>query len=1236
MKNRTLALLMSGLLFAGLVLSDFKMVYAEPENQESSEVNNEINAEELITQTQQNAMDNKVDADEDILEDVAMLIPEETERVLITNAEDLKSFSKNCSLDTWSANKYVVLENDIVLSDKDFKTIPSFSGVFDGQGHTISGYVVNDEESNIGFFAYLTKKATVKNLNLGITVLTEGKSNFVGGLCGHNSGIIRNCRVSGYVEGCDYIGGLAGINELSGIITDSQISGFVSGNHFVGGICGENMGNILRCVNKAEINSKEKEVSKSLDDINFDYYISILSLNRAAKDEAGNSKTTGDIVDIGGICGISIGVLKDCVNEGKVGYEKVGYNIGGIVGRQSGYLSSCENRGEVLGRKDIGGIAGQAEPYVTVDFSQDVVIQLSDNIGKLHDIISVTLNDADAQSDVVSNRLSVIQNFTNGALQDTAYLSDSTITWVDGMVGEANKAVSRIDYILDEAAKKDGVLDKASSSAEDVGRVGEALINTIDDMDITQYLSEEESEQVKSNLEKAREAREEYLKIQKKIKDVYTNYYRDKLRDSEKYKITGIEKDGVIFTEANMWPVVNDERKVGDWTFENMESLLYPYEKYLEKYEGVSGWIHYISDEDIRSYPAEDEGGYRELDMMLEEELIESYGSVIATKTEAEASSQFLIKYGQTPSAYFGSTLVDAADILYDASDKMGDALSEDSKKSIEEVKRLSGDLKGTFKESKAILDNVNSMEDISILKLGDDYRSHATSLNNNLQGMSDNFGFLNQEMNSGSDTIIKDLSAVNDQFNVIMQLYTDAIDGVLDKDYSNTITDDSETVAENSVDATIENCVNYGAVKGSLCVAGIVGSMAVEYDYDLESDVTGIKDANMNTTYLTKCVLRENTNRGVIDCQKSYVGGVCGLQEIGIILRCGNFSKIESKTGDYVGGIAGSSLSDIMSSYEKSVLLGGSYVGGIVGSGSDVSDCMAMPNIKDAKNFYGAIAGYIRSEGVVRNNYFVSDELAGIDRVSYSKKAEPVPYNKLSFFENINDDFKTMQVRFLLTEEIDGKDQETVIAEVPYMYGAKLAEDNYPMPENKEGYYIKWDIPEVETILCDMDITAEYVRYYTTLASDAILDNGQSQVLVDGHFIEGDEFEAVKSNTGHEKKKGCIEYWDLTIPGDDLLTHQIRYRLTEDNEEKIEGDFEIYVFQNGSWQQAELGKMGEYTTFNIKGNTPKFQVVSTHKEIDKRIIIAIYAVVAVIALIVLLIITVKIIKISRRNKKRK
>ena len=55
----------------------------------------------------------------------------------IADAGDLRDLAANCSLDTWSDNVRVVLDNDISLAGEEFSSIPIFNGVFDGAGHMI-------------------------------------------------------------------------------------------------------------------------------------------------------------------------------------------------------------------------------------------------------------------------------------------------------------------------------------------------------------------------------------------------------------------------------------------------------------------------------------------------------------------------------------------------------------------------------------------------------------------------------------------------------------------------------------------------------------------------------------------------------------------------------------------------------------------------------------------------------------------------------------------------------------------------------------------------------------------------------------------------------------------------------------------------------------------------------------------------------------------------------------------
>lgn len=67
------------------------------------------------------------------------------------------------------------------------------------------------------------------------------------------------------------------------------------------------------------------------------------------------------------------------------------------------------------GRKDVGGIVGQAEPYVAIDLSEDIAYQLTESINKLHDLIDKMLEDSGSESETLSNCLTIIQSFADNS-----------------------------------------------------------------------------------------------------------------------------------------------------------------------------------------------------------------------------------------------------------------------------------------------------------------------------------------------------------------------------------------------------------------------------------------------------------------------------------------------------------------------------------------------------------------------------------------------------------------------------------------------------------------------------------------------------------------------------------------------------------------------------------------------------------------------------------------------------
>ena len=158
------------------------------------------------------------------------------ETLHISTAQELKDFAANCTLVEYSQGLQVKLDADIDLLGKPFYPIPSFSGSFDGGGHTISNFVLATDGSHQGFFRYLQAGGSIKNLNLEGRVEPDNSRCQVGGLVGTSYGSIENCSFDGKVTGLNYVGGIAG--ESYGTIKNCSVRGTISGKRFTGGVAG--------------------------------------------------------------------------------------------------------------------------------------------------------------------------------------------------------------------------------------------------------------------------------------------------------------------------------------------------------------------------------------------------------------------------------------------------------------------------------------------------------------------------------------------------------------------------------------------------------------------------------------------------------------------------------------------------------------------------------------------------------------------------------------------------------------------------------------------------------------------------------------------------------------------------------------------------------------------------------------------------------------------------------------
>lgn len=303
--------------------------------------------------------------------------------VHVSTEGELVALARDCRVDSWSVDKKVILDADIALVQEKDLSIPSFGGIFEGNGYSIAGIDVTKAGSAMGLFRYVQEGGIVRNLTVSGKVSPGGSKSQVGGIVGVNYGRLENCSFGGTVTGDTEVGGIAGVNAASGTIRRCTSRAAVTGNHSTGGIAGSNQGVLNNCSNAGAVNVDGTEVDYGLEDV-----------TEEALEDVNSASNMAAHTDSGGIAGISSGKVYYCTNTGTVGYHHVGYNTGGIVGRLSqGYLQNCTNSGHVMGRKDVGGIAGQMEPFLEVQYLEGRLQKLDRETDELIDLLDAAHED---------------------------------------------------------------------------------------------------------------------------------------------------------------------------------------------------------------------------------------------------------------------------------------------------------------------------------------------------------------------------------------------------------------------------------------------------------------------------------------------------------------------------------------------------------------------------------------------------------------------------------------------------------------------------------------------------------------------------------------------------------------------------------------------------------------------------------------------------------------------------
>ena len=960
----------------------------------------------------------------------------------IKTVKDLKSFAKSCRSDEWSKGKVVVLDNDLTI-EKEELVIASFSGIFDGQGHTIYDIRVSEAASNTGFFGQILTTGTVSNLSITGKYKPEKILSRIGGIAGSNYGTIENCTYKGRIRADSEVGGIVGRNMSTGVVKSCRFSGSIEGDSMCGGIVGYNEGTVTGCSNDGSVNTSYEDTTITNDELTDALETIIMG------EKVRDFRDFQTRIDVGGICGFNEGSVFLSVNRGNVGYKHVGYNIGGVVGRSTGFVRGCSNRNIVYGRKDIGGVVGQQQPYLVLDFDQG-------DLGELH------------------SQVKTLGDLVNGALNDTSGYSADTTERLLGISEQTDAAVNDIDNLADDLSEGGQELSDIASDTVKVGRL--MVDDAADYIENVQDALDEFEEQLELKEDQLSASGQELRGLNNAITNARNSLSstQDVLIDFERLPL-----EDMTVTVPDFRNIVNSYRSAVDKAQEVMES------------------VAAITDGDLQ-------GAGRDLKDAMRDE----------------------------PGFYD-----DAMELLNNA-----DAFNDRSSDLNNDVRKSGTDLYATIGE---ITDNIDDT---------------VRSVNGDIQGA------------------ISSLHDIQRQSDRISDKINDMLEKAADPDtyFEDKTRDVSDEDIDQATDGRTSECKNLGDVDGDYNVGGITGTMAYELDMDPDSDIEENGKSSFDYVLLTKCIIDKSQNEGRIHSNRYVSGGITGRMELGLVKGCANFSDVTSD-GDYVGGIAGYSSSQIDTSYAKQYISGKRYVGGVVGYGKKISGCASMTNKGKADQYLGAIAGNVEdiNNTDISNNKYYAKDIYGIDGVSYRGMAEGCSYKSLLAIPGIPDEFSTLSVTFM-------DDEDEVVGTVECRYGESIDESQIPEVPEREGFFGRWKRSDFSKVVSDEVVRCKYERIVSLIRSNLTREDDHPILLAEGQFGKGDKLvlEELDSSEGADNGK-----WKVTVPDDGQDSHTFRYRPSDSHHQtsiKL-----IKTDENGSEyvKSVSTGKMGEYVTFEADGN---------------------------------------------------
>lgn len=566
----------------------------------------------------------------------------------------------------------------------------------------------------------------------------------------------------------------------------------------------------------------------------------------------------------------------------------------------------------------------------------------------------------------------------------------------------------------------------------------------------------------------------------------------------------------------------------------------------------------------------------------------------------------------------------DAYDELLDSAARMEDALGhlsdlgDDVRRALDDLAHVSEDadrvtdrLTDVTTGVRDMIDELADMPEIRIDPIGPEITDKGDALQDAMDALLDSADALDQVITSSSDTLIDDMRAINAQFRAITDLIrsekanweSDSSMSLEDRirDRFQDVSDTCDPRTQH--DGRVSACKNEGTASADTAVGGVIGSIGIESDFDVDEDVGRVGDYSLDFHYRAKALVSDCIDEGTATGRDDDVGGIVGMAYLGRLTGCQSYGTATSD-GSYVGGIAGSSEGSVDSCWSKATLTGTDHVGGIVGYGSTVTSCRSLVRVT-GEAWLGAIAGEIDADGSLKGNTFTHESLGGVDGISYAGKAEPVAYDTLCAGSSVPKAFGQLTLTF----RADGK----VVAVVPFQYGRGL--DALPELPARKGYSAAWPDLDYTHLTASQTLDAIYTPYRSALTDG---EGDLPQILVDGSFSSRATVSHTTKRVEFTDARGKVHTGDavtVTLDDPDLkeVTYTVHYRLPDTG-----ARYALWVETEDGWTKQDSTVDGSYLLFTSQADQVTFCVQERAVSQVLIVVLAIAAAAAAVVAVVL------------------